>query len=213
MSRYGRKSWGPARHVASSTDFEPMENVKKFEAPRRVASLALLFLSLSLSLSLTTGCGRGGAGKEGELAIEPGSERQERRESGVGSGSSGRLQITGARAFDGQFDVACGLFPDKGLQITFDRAGTDTPQVVLRIDDYLSAGNYSGTVIVRDHYSEGQDAPQSLGAGQIRISNGKGDGPPEGLLLSGSFTGTYGGALGAGKISGSFQGCSTNTSS
>ena len=190
-----------------------------FKAPRRGAALALLLLALPLA-TVTGGCGGGeGEKNQGELAIEPGSERAERREDGVGSGvsapegSSGRLQITGARAFDGPFDVACGLFPDKGLQITFDRAGTDTPQVVLRIDDYLSTGNYSGTVIVRDHYSEGQDAPQSTVAGQIQISNRKGGGPPEGLLLSGSFTGTYGGALGAGKISGSFEGCSTNTSS
>lgn len=192
-----------------------MKMANFFKAPRRGAALALLLLALPL----TGGCGGGEEKNQGELAIEPESERAERREGGVGSGvsspegSSGRLQITGDRAFDGPFDVACGLFPDKGLQITFDRAGTDTPQVVLRIDDYLSAGKYSGTVIVRDHYSEGQDAPQSIGAGQIQISNGKGGGPPEGLLLSGSFTGTYGGALGTGKVSGSFEGCSTNTSS
>lgn len=174
------------------------------------ALLALLLLVVS------AGCG---GGKEGELAIEPGSERQERRESGVGSGvsapegTSGQLQITGAHTASGAFDVGCDLFPDKGLQITFDRPGTETPQVVLRIDDYMAAGSYSSTVIVRDHYSSGQDAPQSIGSGQVRITNDRASGPPEGSVLSGSFEGAYGGALGAGKVSGTFQGCSTKTSS
>lgn len=116
-----------------------------------------------------------------------------------------RLQITGDHAINEAFDIGCDMFPNKGLQFTFDRPGAESPQVVLRVDGYQTDGQYTAAVIVRPYYTEASNTSESNGSAQLKIASQRHESGR--TQLSGSFDGTFGGAAGSGKVAGTFENC------
>ena len=122
-----------------------------------------------------------------------------------GMGGAGHLRLSGSYQVDADAGVTCTVVAGRGLQLTLDTARAPI-FVELSVSDFLGAGTYVAAARVR-----ARDTPDTLrpSAGEARIeiqvtSIGQ---PHVRSLLSGTFTGAYGGPGIQGQVGGSFDRC------
>ncbi|HVT17185.1 MAG TPA: hypothetical protein VHQ90_13520 [Thermoanaerobaculia bacterium] len=144
------------------------------------------------------------APRAGTAASEgPGRAAAAHHARGSEEAANGHLSATGDLAFEGDVAVSCSVFSAKGFEIGFD--SRETPQVILRIDDFLGPGTYQAGALVRAAAAHG--LLESAGRATVQLKVARTDRPHDGSLVSGSFTGAYAGRAGEGTISGRIDGC------
>lgn len=172
--------------------------------------LSTYVLVLALLPGVLTGCGdrdRSGAAEtetatDRPLPATPGQQGEE-----GGDYGRGHVTLTGDLAVDGDFVSTCGIFPDTGLQITLDQQETRAPQILVRIEDYMTDGKYpTGIVLVRQHSASGP-VTESTGRVQVEVRSVNERRQVSGTSFSGTFQGTYTGGAGSGQVTGRFEGC------
>lgn len=172
-----------------------------------------LWIALLLT-ALLTACGAGRSGEsEGGKNETPETENTANRplppadaEMSTNEEGTAHVTLTGGQTVDADYACTAQIFPDKGLQITMDQRGVRAPQVQIRIDDYMAAGKYTASVIVRTH-SESGPVQESSGSADVELRNQQTGEAQDHTLFAGTFQGLYTGGAGSGKISGRFERC------
>jgi hypothetical protein len=173
-----------------------------------------LFASLLLSSLLPfAGCGGGESGgtadnsqRSGKGTDRPAAARGQNQGGGGRRGAKAHIALTGALTFDNDVALSCGVFPDKGLQFTFDQTEARAPQVQVRVVDFVDDGEYPATVVIREH-PESAPVREWNGAAKIKIESHQFGKAKKRTGFNGEFTGTYEGQGGKGTLSGNFRRC------
>jgi hypothetical protein len=116
------------------------------------------------------------------------------------------LASTGRQSFQGATSSRCTRHGEEGLQISFRTGDSDMPVVAVRIADYRGSGSYRARLFVTGRSRTGGLISST---GDVNVQVAQQD-PLQGApaaLLSGSFTGVYGGQAGKGSIEGRFDRC------
>lgn len=142
-------------------------------------------------------------GEEAERPVAPQDQNQGR---GRRREAKAHMTLTGALQFDADLPMACAVYPDKGLQFTFDQTGERAPQVQVRITDYVRPGEYPASVMIREHPESGP-VREWNGSAKIDIQSRTVGGARKRTAFNGTFNGTYEGAGGKGTLSGQFRRC------
>jgi hypothetical protein len=183
--------------------------------PRTVFRLFPPLLCLILLFALA-GCRQNpenAGATDGETA-KGGDQNAERPEAPAGQNQGGggkrpakaHMTLAGALQFDGDVAMACNIYTEKGLEFTFDQTETRAPQVQLRIPNIVSDGEYSGTVIVREHPESGA-VREWNGSAKVTLKSHVFGGARKRSGFNGNFTGTYQGQGGTGTLNGTFKRC------
>ncbi len=157
-----------------------------------------------ISLSLTLFVPLAGCGGEADAGI------------GDAVKPSAHLTLTGSLQADGDFVADCGIYSDRGLQVTFappmhggDHGGE--LQVQVRVNDYIGPGDYPVGIVINEHEGHGHLKRWNGAATaniQSRVSRTRSI--QQQSEVSGTFEGTYEGQGGKhGTIRGTFQGCAS----
>jgi hypothetical protein len=117
------------------------------------------------------------------------------------------LAATGRQSYQGATSSLCVEHAQEGLQINFRTSDADIPVVAVRIPDFHGSGPYRARLFVTGRSRTG-GLISSAGEANVQVTQ---QDPPDGapaMLLSGSFTGAYGGQAGKGSVEGRFDRCS-----
>ncbi|HEX6902401.1 MAG TPA: hypothetical protein VF789_21965 [Thermoanaerobaculia bacterium] len=129
---------------------------------------------------------------------------------------SAHLTLTGSLQADGEFVVDCGIYSDRGLQLTFappmhgGEHGGEL-QIQVRINDYIGAGQYPVGIVINEHEGHGHlKRWNGVATANIQSRVARTRSIREQSEVSGSFEGTYEGQGGQqGTIRGTFQSCAS----
>lgn len=158
------------------------------------------YISLSLTLFVPlAGCGGDADAGTGD-AVKP----------------SAHLTLTGSLQADGEFAVDCGIYSDRGLQVTFappmhgGEHGGEL-QIQVRMNDYSGPGDYPAGIVINKHEGHGHlERWNGVATANIRSRMARTRGIREQSEVSGDFEGTYQDQRGGhGTIRGTFQGCAS----
>lgn len=179
-----------------------------------------LCLALAIAAMPLAGCGgspdrpaesaRGAENGEtqaagGEETKRPDAPRGQNHRSGKHAAKA-HLTLTGPLQFDADVPMSCGVFPDKGLEFTFDQTGERAPQVQVRIPDFVREGEYSALVVIREHPESGA-VREWQGSAKVDIKSRTMGGARKRTAYNGTFNGIYSGAAGKGALNGQFRRC------
>jgi hypothetical protein len=117
------------------------------------------------------------------------------------------LAATGRQSYQGATSLLCVEHAQEGLQMNFRTSDADIPVVAVRIPDFHGSGPYRARLFVTGRSRTG-GLISSTGEANVQVKQQE---PPDGapaVLLSGSFTGAYGGQAGRGSVEGRFDRCS-----
>jgi hypothetical protein len=175
----------------------------------------LSFLLLSSLLPLA-GCGGGDSEQAGGTADtsqrsgkgtdRPAAPRDQNQGGGGRRGAKAHVTLTGALTFDGDAAMSCGVFPDKGLEFSFDQTDTRAPRVQVRVVDFVDDGEYPATVVITEHPESGP-VREWNGAAKIKVQSHQVGKARKRTSYNGEFNGTYEGQGGKGTLSGNFRRC------
>lgn len=114
------------------------------------------------------------------------------------------LAATGRQSYQGATSFRCMEHGEEGLQISFRTGDPDMPVVAVQIAGYRGSGAYRARLFVTGRSRTG-GLISSTGEANVQVAQQ--DVPEEApaALLSGSFTGVYGGQAGKGSIEGRFD--------
>jgi hypothetical protein len=149
-----------------------------------------------------TGNPQAGGGEDAQRPVAP---RGQNQRSGRHSAKA-HVTLTGPLKLDEDVPMACGVYPDKGLEFTFDQVGERSPQVQVRIPDFSRDGEYPASVVIREHPETGAVREWS-GSAKVKVQSRTVGGARKRTAYNGTFTGTYSGSSGAGNLSGQFRRC------
>jgi hypothetical protein len=116
------------------------------------------------------------------------------------------LAATGRQSYQGSTSFLCVEHAEEGLQINFRTSDPEMPVVAVRIADFHGSGPYRARLFVTGRSRTG-GLISSTGEANVQVTQQE---PPDGapaVLLSGSFTGAYGGPAGKGSVEGRFDRC------
>ncbi|MFL6193991.1 MAG: hypothetical protein ACJ75H_07460 [Thermoanaerobaculia bacterium] len=116
------------------------------------------------------------------------------------------LTLTGPLQLDADVPMACGVFPDKGLEFTFDKVGEQAPQVQVRIPDFVRDGEYPASVVIREHPESGP-VREWEGSAKVNVKSRTVGGARKRTAYNGTFNGIYSGSAGKGALNGQFRRC------
>ncbi len=113
------------------------------------------------------------------------------------------LELSGRPAFAGSARPACTLHERSGLQVALRTGVAALPVVALQIDAFHGPGRYSGRLYVT---ARGRDGlVRSTGEGRLKVdARPLQDGRS---ALAGSYTGSYAGPAGSGRVRARFERC------
>lgn len=169
--------------------------MKSLDVLRRFTYISSLSLILFVPLA---GCGGEADAGTGD-AVKP----------------SAHLILTGSLQADGEFAADCGIYSDRGLQITFappthgGEHGGEL-QIQVRINDYVGSGEYPVGIVINEQEGHHVTRWNAVATANIKSEVSRTRGIQERSEVSGSFEGTYEGqGRGQGTIRGTFQNCSS----
>lgn len=191
VSRYGRPSERPARHVASFFSLLMSRHHK-----------TALAASLSWLAAIFCGCGSEAPPRLGAAGPRP-AELPASASAPLGIDRA-LLVATGRQSFEGILLARCAVHNRSGLQVNLRTGDPALPAVAIRIGEYRGSGPYRAQLFVT-----GRSRTGSLASSTGEVSLDLRDGAPQSRPgVAGSFEGAYQGGAGKGSVKGRFRGCS-----
>lgn len=137
---------------------------------------------------------------------------------GAPESPSASLNVTGPLAANGEFNMDCNIYSDRGLQLTFASGGQEEEetagehgrdlQIQVRINDYIGAGEYPVGIVINEHGEHDFQRWNGSATASVQRRISPRRGIRQQSLVSGSFEGTYQGQGGGqGTIRGTFRNC------